>query len=147
MPCDQRLESGQRQQFTHLCTTVLEVYVEAGMNSTVGGIAMCLLATICHLFIYCPISLCEWFWRLQRLHHIRKTMISSISLPPINHMVSHTQSWLSLYNPMDCNTPDSFVRRILPFPSPGDLPNPGIEPGSPALQVDSLLSKPLEKPQ
>ena len=24
----------------------------------------------------------------------------------------------------------------LPFPSPGDLPNPGIEPGSPALQAD-----------
>ena len=30
----------------------------------------------------------------------------------------------------------------LPFPSPGDLPNPGIEPGSPALQADSLLSEP-----
>ena len=28
--------------------------------------------------------------------------------------------------------------RGLPFPSPGDLPNPGIEPGSPALQADSL---------
>ena len=27
----------------------------------------------------------------------------------------------------------------LPFPSPGDLPNPGIEPRSPALQADSLL--------
>ena len=27
----------------------------------------------------------------------------------------------------------------LPFPSLGDLPNPGMEPGSPALQVDSLL--------
>ena len=26
----------------------------------------------------------------------------------------------------------------LPFPSPGDLPNPQIEPGSPALQADSL---------
>ena len=26
----------------------------------------------------------------------------------------------------------------LPFPSPGDLPNPGIEPGSPTLQADSL---------
>ena len=26
----------------------------------------------------------------------------------------------------------------LPFPSPGDLPSPGIEPGSPALQADSL---------
>ena len=34
----------------------------------------------------------------------------------------------------------------LPFPSPGDLPNPGIEPGSPALQADSLLSEPLGKP-
>ena len=29
----------------------------------------------------------------------------------------------------------------LPFPSPGDLPNSGIEPGSPALQADSLLSE------
>ena len=34
----------------------------------------------------------------------------------------------------------------LPFPSPGDLPNPGIEPGSPALQVDALLSEPPGKP-
>ena len=29
----------------------------------------------------------------------------------------------------------------LPFPSPGDLPNPGIEPGSPALQTDTLPSE------
>ena len=29
----------------------------------------------------------------------------------------------------------------LPFPSPGDLPDPGIEPGSPALQADSLLTE------
>ena len=30
----------------------------------------------------------------------------------------------------------------LPFPSPGDLPNPGIEPGSPAFQADALTSEP-----
>ena len=30
----------------------------------------------------------------------------------------------------------------LPFPTPGDLPDPGIQPGSPALQADSLLSEP-----
>ena len=30
----------------------------------------------------------------------------------------------------------------LPFTSPGDLPNPGIEPGSPALQADALPSEP-----
>jgi len=28
---------------------------------------------------------------------------------------------------------------VLPFPSPGDLPDPGIETASPALQADSLL--------
>ena len=35
----------------------------------------------------------------------------------------------------------------LPFPSPGDLPDSGIEPGSPALQVDALPSKPQGKPK
>ena len=33
----------------------------------------------------------------------------------------------------------------LPVASPEELPNPGIEPGSPSLQVDSLTSEPLEK--
>ena len=33
----------------------------------------------------------------------------------------------------------------LPFPSPGDLPNPGIEPGSLALQADALTSEPPGK--
>ena len=32
-----------------------------------------------------------------------------------------------------------------PFPSPGDLPDPGIEPRSPALQADALLSEPPGK--
>ena len=33
----------------------------------------------------------------------------------------------------------------LPFPSPGDLPNPGIEPRSPALEADALTSEPPGK--
>ncbi|CAI9160192.1 unnamed protein product [Rangifer tarandus platyrhynchus] len=35
----------------------------------------------------------------------------------------------------------------LPFPSPRDFPNPGIEPGSPALQADALPSEPPGKPK
>ena len=35
----------------------------------------------------------------------------------------------------------------LPFPSPGDLPNPGIKPRSPALEVDSLPAEPQGKPK
>ena len=34
----------------------------------------------------------------------------------------------------------------LPFPSPGDLPDPGIELGSPTLQADALTSEPPGKP-
>ena len=33
----------------------------------------------------------------------------------------------------------------VPFLSPGDLPNPGIEPGSPVLQLDALPSEPPGK--
>ena len=35
----------------------------------------------------------------------------------------------------------------LPSPSPGDLPDEKVKPGSPALQADSLLSEPPGKPQ
>ena len=37
--------------------------------------------------------------------------------------------------------------RGYPFPSPGDLPNPGIEPRSPTLQADSLSAEPQGKPK
>ena len=55
---------------------------------------------------------------------------------------------------MDCGSPVSSAHGIsrqeywseLPFPSPGDLPNPGIEPGSPELQADCLPSEPPGKP-
>ena len=33
----------------------------------------------------------------------------------------------------------------MPFPSPGDLPDPGIEPGSPASEADALTSEPPRK--
>ena len=35
----------------------------------------------------------------------------------------------------------------LPFPSPGDLPDPGIEPRSPTLQADAFTSEPPESAQ
>ena len=64
------------------------------------------------------------------------------------------QSCPTLCNPMDCSSPGSSVHGILqaknwsglPFPSPEDLPHPGIKPESPALQADSLLTEPSRKP-
>ena len=64
------------------------------------------------------------------------------------------QSCPTLCNPVDCSLQGSslsmeFSRREywsgLPFHSPGDLPDPGIEPRSPALQAESLTSEPKWK--
>ena len=54
-----------------------------------------------------------------------------------------TQSCLTLCNPMDClwDSPGKKNWRGLPVASPGNLPNPGIEPGCPALQTDALPSE------
>ena len=65
-----------------------------------------------------------------------------------------TQSCPTLCDPMDCSLPGSscmgFSRQEywsgLPFLSPGDLPDPGIEPRSLALQADALTSEPPGKP-
>ena len=79
------------------------------------------------------------------------------------HACLTAQSCLTLYDPMNCSLPGSSVQGIfqarilewvaisfsrgfsrqeywsgLPFPSQENLPNPGIEPGSPALQANSL---------
>ena len=63
-----------------------------------------------------------------------------------------TQSCSTLCDPMDCSLPGSSVHGILQarvlewVASPGDLPNPGIEPRSPALRADALPSEPPGKP-
>ena len=48
--------------------------------------------------------------------------------------------------PLSMGFPGKKYYSGLPFPSPGDIPNPGIELRSPALQEDSLLSEPPGKP-
>ena len=66
-----------------------------------------------------------------------------------------TQSCLILTTPwtVACQAPPSmgFSRQKywsqLPFPSPGDLSNPGIEAESPTLQADSLAAEPQGKPK
>ena len=65
------------------------------------------------------------------------------------------QSCLTFCNPMDCEAYQAPLSMEfswqeywsgLPLPSPGDFPDPGIEPRSPALQADALPSEPPRKP-
>ena len=90
----------------------------------------------------------ECWWRTQ--------MPRKANQSPQNEVwcVLVTQSCLTLCIPMDCSPLGSSVHGIsqarilggLPFPSPGNLPDPEIEPTFPTLQEDSLPSEPLRKP-
>ena len=64
--------------------------------------------------------------------------------------VKSAQSCPTLCDPMDYTVYGILQARILEwvaFPSPGDLPNPGIKPRSPTLQADSLPAEPQGKPK
>ena len=73
-------------------------------------------------------------------------------LAAVLHLV--TQSCPTLCDLVDCSLPGSSVHGIsrqeywsgLPFPSPGDFPDPGFELRSPALQADSLPTELQGKP-
>ena len=70
------------------------------------------------------------------------------------YQVLVAQLRLTLCDPIACNPPGSSAHGILParilewvaIPSPGDLPDPGIESGSPAFQAASLPSEPPGEP-
>ena len=54
---------------------------------------------------------------------------------------------VSLQAPLSLGISKQEYQSEFPFPSPGDLPNPGIEPWFPALQADYLPAEPAEKPK
>ena len=60
----------------------------------------------------------------------------------LSHVLLFATPWTVAYQ-----APPSmgFSWSGLPFPSPGDLPDPGIEPESPAFQADVLTSEPPGK--
>ena len=70
------------------------------------------------------------------------------------HESEVAQSFAPFSDPTDCSPPGFSIMAFsrpeywsgLPFPSPGDLPDPGIEPRSPAFQADTLTSEPPGKP-
>ena len=67
----------------------------------------------------------------------------------VSHSVvskSATPRTIARQAPLSMGFPKQEYWSGLPFPSPRDLPNPGIELISPALQADSLPSEPLGKP-
>ena len=106
------------------------------------------------------VQLCfrEGCWSLEKLKECPNHKAFKLPRPDSNEVkVLVTQSCLILGDPMDYSPPVSSVHGILlarilgsvaiPFSChSGDLPDPGIQPGSTSLQVDSLPSEPPVKP-
>ena len=92
-----------------------------------------------------------WLWKHQRLGSPITPAFEAFPLPA--PCVCHSVVTYSC-GPLDCSPPGSCpwdspgknTGSGQPFPSPGDLPDPGIKPGSPALQADSLPSESPGKP-
>ena len=64
-----------------------------------------------------------------------------------SHVQLFGNSWTIAYQaPLSMEFSRQEYWSGLPFPSPGDLPDPGIELRSPTLQADTLPSEPLGKP-
>ena len=79
----------------------------------------------------------ELFYNVVLVSAIQRSGSAIHILPCVR---TYAQSCPTLCDPMDCSPPGSSVHRFsrqeywsgLPFPSPGDLPHPGIKPASPA---------------
>ena len=61
-------------------------------------------------------------------------MICMVKVKSLSHVRLSATPW----TPLSMGFSRQECWSGLPFPSPGDLPNPGIETGSPALQADAL---------
>ena len=87
---------------------------------------------------YTPISIClmENFKHIEVCMYFHCSVVSDSVIP---WTVAH-QAPLS----MEFSRQEYWGR--LPFPFPGELPDPELKPKSPALQADSLLSEPPGKP-
>ena len=72
---------------------------------------------------------------------LSRSSISRVSRPVMSYSLWPLQT-VANHTPLSVGFSREEYWSKLPFPSPGDLPNAGTEPRSPALQADSLPSEP-----
>ena len=77
------------------------------------------------------------FWPIQHFSSVQFSSFQSLSCVPLI-----ATPWAVTHQaPLSIEFSTQEYWKGLPFPSAEDLPDPGIKPGSPALQADSLLTE------
>ena len=72
----------------------------------------------------------------------------SVVIQSLSHVQSAFTPWnIAHQDPLSMGFPKQEYWSGSPFPSPGNLPNPGIKPASPALAGGFFTTEPLRKPQ
>ena len=96
-----------------------------------------------HAIPSCEITILDMIQKEISGHMERKWKCQSLS-----HVQLFASSWTVAHQaPLSMGFSRQAYWSGLPFPSPGNLPDPGSEPQSPALQADSLLSESPRKPR
>ena len=92
-------------------------------------------------FLFLCISLCDL---LGMINSFKNILLHFLDIKKVS--LSRVQLFATPWTiqSMEFSRPQYWTE--WPFPSPGDLPNPGIEPRSPTLQADSLPAEPQGKP-
>ena len=90
-----------------------------------------------------PAICCDMDWTLAVLCKVKQAKVKLLSCVRL----FATPGTIACQAPLSMRFSKQEYWRGLPFPSPGDLLNPGIKPRSPALQADSFPAEPPGKPK
>ena len=114
------------------CPTACGIFPDEGSNR-----CPCIARQILNPWTTREILLPRYSARVHTTLQIRAA--AAATAQPFSHVQLFMTPWTIAHRaPLSMEFSSQEYQNGLPFPSPGDLPSPGIKPGSPALQADSL---------
>ena len=127
---------------------IYSVVLVSGVQQSDSVMCVCVCVYTHTLNIYCYsvncVQLFDTPWTAAEFA-FRDYFLSCAYL--LSHVWLFATPWTGAHQaPLSMGIFQAKILKWLPCPLPGDLPNPGVEPRSPALQADSLPSEPPGKP-
>ena len=105
--------------------------------------------TSAEILLLLPLPPCRWMEQMfsSSLGPAKTFPAKTVKVKSLSHVQLFATPWTVAYQaPPSMGFSGQEYWSGLPFPSPGDLPDPGIESGTPAFQAEALTSEPPGKP-